>query len=442
MPTNPVLARLVDERDDLHRTIDNVLDAVQADERDPTDSERELIGRHRSRLSTLEPQIVELVELEEQRGAARDARAVLEPGGPRTTGGSSVNPTAPAGAGPPVYRSFGEFARDELIARYNLISKAAGPGSREAAVERLTRAVVNTITSDIPGALPPQHMAQILDVIVSSRPMISASRNVPLSSGKLTYPRITQRPVVGVQTAEKTDLPSQKMIVAMQEVTASTYGGSGDLSWQAINWSTPDALTLYFDLMAEAYAMTTETAVGTYIGSAHTGADVELLSDDFAGWYAAITAAAGNVYAASRRFADVIYAAPELAFHLAGLVTNQNAAFGAGGSINISQGGAGNIAGLRLIASHGLTGNSCFVGNSQSLLVAETPGAPVELRAVEPSIGGMEVGVIGAFAAELTDTTAFVAIVNVVPLATRTAPGTTPTATETPATPSRSGNGK
>jgi hypothetical protein len=208
------------------------------------------------------------------------------------------------------------------------------------------------------------------------------------------------------------------MIVAMQEVTAGTYGGSGDLSWQAINWSTPDALSLYFDLMAEAYALTTETATGTLLGADHTGTDVELLSDDFAGWYAAITAAAGEVYAGSKRFADVIYAAPELAFHLAGLVSNTSPSFGAGGSINISQGGAGNVAGLRLVASHGLTGNACFVGNSQSLLVAETPGAPVEMRAVEPSIGGMEVGVIGAFVAELTDPTAFVAIVNVVPLTT------------------------
>jgi HK97 family phage major capsid protein len=408
---NPVLSRLVEDRDRVSSTIDDVLEKIAKDERDPTESERELLTRNRERLTALEPQIVELVDLEEQRAASRDARGVLEPNGPVQT--TSITRSEP-GSAAPVYRTYGEYARDELISRFELIRNQAGPGSREAASERLTRAVANTLSPDIPGLIPPQHLAQITDVINKNRPIVEHSRRVALSSGTLTYPQITQRPVVGKQATEKTELPSQKMTVAMRQVTAETYGGSGDLSWQAIQWSSPDALSLYFDLMAEAYAITTETAVGTLLGSAHTGTDVELVTDDFAGWYAAITAAAGVVYAESKRFADVIYAAPGLAFHLAGLVSNANPSFGAGGSIQISQGGAGNVAGLQLVASHGLTGNSCFVGNSQSLLVAETAGAPVEMRAVEPSIGGMELGVIGAFKAELVDKEAFAAIVNLV----------------------------
>ena len=34
----------------------------------------------------------------------------------------------------------------------------------------------------------------------------------------------------------------------MVTTTACTYLGGGDLSWQAINWSTPDALDLWFRL--------------------------------------------------------------------------------------------------------------------------------------------------------------------------------------------------
>ena len=41
------------------------------------------------------------------------------------------------------------------------------------------------------------------------------------------------------------------------------------------------------------------------------------------------------------------------------------------------------------------------------LLVAETPGAPVELRVVEPAIGGLEVGIIGGFEAVVVDDGAF-----------------------------------
>ena len=42
-----------------------------------------------------------------------------------------------------------------------------------------------------------------------------------------------------------------------------------------------------------------------------------------------------------------------------------------------------------------------------ALLVAETAGAPVELRVVEPAIGGVEVGIIGAFEAVVVDDGAF-----------------------------------
>ena len=51
--------------------------------------------------------------------------------------------------------------------------------------------------------------------------------------------------------------------------------------------------------------------------------------------------------------------------------------------------------------------DTVVVGDSSAVLCAETPGAPVELRAVEPSIGGLEVGIIGAFACELTEAGAF-----------------------------------
>jgi hypothetical protein len=60
--------------------------------------------------------------------------------------------------------------------------------------------------------------------------------------------------------------------------------------------------------------------------------------------------------------------------------------------------------------SRGLNAGEIIVGDSAGLLVAETPGAPVELRVVEPSIGGYEVGIIGAFEAVVTDNGAFATV--------------------------------
>ena len=53
--------------------------------------------------------------------------------------------------------------------------------------------------------------------------------------------------------------------------------------------------------------------------------------------------------------------------------------------------------------SRGLDTATVLVGDSSALLVAETAGAPVELRVVEPAIGGVEVGIIGAFEAVVVD---------------------------------------
>src|SRR4029077_7726273 len=211
--------------------------------------ERELLTRNRGRLSELEPQIVELVDLEEQRAASRDARGVLEPKGPETPAGTLTRPEPSTGE--PVYRTFAQYARDELVSKFDQIASKAGPGARERASERLTRASVNTLLADVSALSPPQHLAQILEVISTSRPIVEACRRATLSSGKLTYPRITGRPTVGIQATEKTQVSSAKMTVAMDSVYAKVFAGSGDLSYQTINWTTPDALQLFLDLMAE-----------------------------------------------------------------------------------------------------------------------------------------------------------------------------------------------
>ena len=67
---------------------------------------------------------------------------------------------------------------------------------------------------------------------------------------------------MAVQTTQKTEAGNQGMDISMVTATASTYLGGGDLSWQAINWSTPNALDLWFRLVAADYALKTEQDAG------------------------------------------------------------------------------------------------------------------------------------------------------------------------------------
>lgn len=405
---NPVLQRLVDERASVNANIDQLLDAANEDERDPTEAERGLIQRHRERLNELEPQIAELIDLEEQRGASRDARAALDRSAPAPDDvPRAVTRTAPGNPGDSPYTHFGQYARDQILVRFDKIAARAGDGAVDRAQDRLQRAVAHTLTGDIPGILPVQHLAQIIDVINRARPVVQASRGITLTSGKLTYPRITQRPIVGKQSPEKSELPSQKMLVDLEEAAADVFGGAGNLSWQSVVWSNPDALNLWFELAAEAYAIATEAeAAGDMV--AGTTQAVPVATDDLAGWFAAIAEACGEVYDNSGRMANCLFADPTLGFKLLGMVSSDSPVFIGAGAGNL-QAGTGTIAGLRLVISNGfVAGGTAIVGDSQSLLTAENAGAPVELRAVEPSIAGFEVGVVGAFASVLVDPSAFV----------------------------------
>lgn len=393
-----ILDRLYQERDDELETIDRIAKAADEDGRELSTAEMDLISRSRERIdATIDPQIALQESVEESR--TRHVR----------NGGSSpaavVRRDVDPPAGETIYRTYGEYARDVIVSRFDQIASLAGGNvARTAAGERLSRVIANTLSGDVPGLIRPQYLDQIAQVIATSRPIVESARRVALTSGKLSYPSITQKPIVGKQTAEKTEAPSQKMTVAFVDVLAETFVGAGDLSWQAINWSTPDALGLWFDLAAEQYAIQTEAATGLVLAASTAQATpVVPATPTLADWMGAIVTAAGAIYVASRRRADTIYADVASGYSIMALVTNVAPVFFPAGDFSLSS-GQGNIAGLRLVISSGLPAKTVVVAASQSLLVAETAGAPVELRAVEPAIGGMEVGIIGAFVSKITDT--------------------------------------
>lgn len=396
-----VLDNLHAERAQLLDTIDNVAGAASDEERDLSGAELELIARHRERIDgALDPQISALEAVEVSRAQHVRNTSMVPAGPPRT-------PVAPADDGTPVYRTFAQYARDVIVSRFDPIAALAGAGSRDVAMERLSRVVAHTLTSDVPGLIRPQYLDQVAQIIDKSRPIVDSSRKVGLTSGKLSYPSVTQRPIVGKQTAEKTEGPSQTMQVVFVDVVADTYMGVGNLSWQAINWSTPDALALWFDLAAEQYAIQTEAATGTVLAAATVmAAPAVPATPGLSDWVGAIVAAAATIYATSRRRADTVFADIVSGYSIMGEVSNVSPVFLPAGGFSLAT-GTGTIGGLRLVISPGLPAKTVVVGDSSSLLAAETTGAPVELRAVEPAIGGMEVGVIGAFVSKITDVNAF-----------------------------------
>jgi len=403
-----LLSQELDKRDLIQRKFEALAqDIKERGDSTPTEADEEQFKAYREQLVELDTRIDQRSkDIEATRTAIENAKRVR-----RVI--ANADGRLDESDGEPVYRTFADYAYDRILTQpgqhfAEIAQLAGGEKAVTQAHERLNivkRTPANTLSSDVGGLQPPQYIDQIFQVINKSRPLVDASPRTTLLRGQLTYPKVSQRPVVDVQASEKTEAGNQAMHVDLEQATAQTYLGGGDLSWQAINWSTPDALQLWFDLAAADYALKTEqNAAQTLVDSAFTHEIGTTLGGtaDFATIMTAVGAGYAAVYANSQRTANTIILSPDRYGYLLGLTSTPQAIFT---SVN-----GNNIGPLNILVSRGMPSGTIVVGDINGFLVAETGGAPVELRTVEPAIGGIEVGIIGAFKAVVVDDGAFALI--------------------------------
>jgi phage head maturation protease len=130
-------------------------------------------------------------------------------------------------------------------------------GEKIATVEM--RALADITTTGNLGVVPEGARADIADAIDPARPFMESTTKVNEPEGmKLVYPRLTTRPIVGIQPAEKAELASGPVSVTAEDYAALTIGGAADISIQLIRKSSPSFLELFLRLLAEAYAAAAE----------------------------------------------------------------------------------------------------------------------------------------------------------------------------------------
>ena len=399
----------LDERDKVETLHDELL--REAGDNDLNDMQKKQATAFRERAAELDTEIDELSKsVEADKEAAEKSKQIRRSMAGRVDGIEADEDGV-------VYRSMAAYARDVILTSSGreaakIQAQLGDKQEIQRAAERLElmkRAPATTLTSDLAGLNPPQHIAQIFQVINTSRPLVESGQRVDLDKGTLTYPQVDATPVVAVQGTQKTEAGNTGMDISMVTKTASTYLGGGNISWQAINWSTPNALDLWFRFIAADYALKTETDAATVVSA---NAFLNNISSTIAGTptfaqlMTAIGAGGAEVYANSGRLANTVYMAPDRYYYALGLTSDASLNFGQTGLLNV---GADSLS-LRVVVSRGLNAGEIIVGDRDGLLVAETPGAPVELRVVEPAIGGYEVGLIGAFEAAVVDDGAFALI--------------------------------
>jgi hypothetical protein len=160
-------------------------------------------------------------------------------------------------------------------------------------------------------------------------------------------PVITTRPTVGIQAAEKDELTSTPTSITDTSFTPLTIGGYGDISIQLLKRSDPSYLSLYIELLSEAYGiMADDRAVDALLAAAGLNNGGSLDPENLS-----IGGAWANAVAVSRRLTpDTIWLSSDGVARFINAKadgTNQQLYGNLGGAFSAAGGTGGTISGLR-----------------------------------------------------------------------------------------------
>jgi phage head maturation protease len=130
------------------------------------------------------------------------------------------------------------------------------------------RDLADLVTPDNVGVVPDAYSTELIGVIDRTRPFLQTTRllDLPAAGMSLVVPKIVTKPTAGVQAVygdesypEKSEITSTATSITNVSYDAVTIAGGGDISLQLLKRSSPSYLSLYLELLAEAYANNAES---------------------------------------------------------------------------------------------------------------------------------------------------------------------------------------
>jgi len=372
---------------------------AEKEERDLNPQEMEMLTRTRERIHEINNQVEPLREAAQISRLSRERRALIAQ--------ELAHPRAGQAPQQMEYRSAGEYVCDYWRAR-------CGQEDAQQRLDLFERAASHQTTADNPGLLPEQIILPVVNWIDTARPTISALGPRALPSGSWARPQITQHTSVAVQSAEKGELVSQKMVIGKVPVTAKTYGGYVNVSRQNVDWSVPAIMDLVINDLASQYAIQTEAAVAAaLVAGATAGPTLPTGANTVQQIVAAFWGAAGSVYTATHGIGGVFAVTGPDMLGIIGPVfppINPQNGFGSGfNASNFGQGLVGNVAGIPLYVSAAMPADTIIVMSQAAAEVYEDRiGA---LQVIEPSVLGVQVAYAGYLAELILLATGIIKIV-------------------------------
>ena len=207
--------------------IDHLLE--QAVGRDLNEHESELITKNSDRMASLNKLIGPLQESAKVSAASRERMADIQAALAMTRNPARRSPRPSTARPAPTSSTAGRPAS---------ASRTPASVSTCSTVPRLTRRPPTTSASS-----PSPSSAPLLNFIDTSRPIVNALGVTPMPGGRFVIPRVTQHTDTGLQSAEKAELVSRKMLIdrisvsmrhlwrVRQRVAVKTSTGRSPKSW-------------------------------------------------------------------------------------------------------------------------------------------------------------------------------------------------------------------
>jgi HK97 family phage prohead protease len=231
------------------------------------------------------------------------------------------------------FRSFGEY------------SKAVLDGFD-------SRALVDQVTDNNPGVLPPVWLMQVRGIIDLGRPVITGvggpqsagtsglDINWPYFDGNLTT-------IVEAQANEKDEVNSVRIDIKKGTASLATYAAGSDISYQLLQRSMPSYLDAHNRIMAASYSTVTDRKFTDDMWQLGTGTETYDLSADTTG-----ATFRATVFEASMKCEDATGVPATIVYASTALMT----AIGGWESFYPAPYGVQNVSGLRVVRAKWLDG--------------------------------------------------------------------------------------
>lgn len=300
--------------------------AAKGGDGDLSATEQESLQRQKDRITELDKQIKPLAEFEELAQVSNQTVRTFSAQAPagdegEQRGAESLGVTAKDRAYE--YPTRGHVIVDLIRQRTGQYKSKSGSvtitdAEQRAARDRLMRAGVvfpeapaeylkriqNETTANIQGVLPKPIVGPILTDLDGARPFINSIGAKDLSGipgESFSRPVVTQKTASGKQATQKTELPSQQLVITGVPFTKETYGGALDVARQVIDWSSPEAWNAILADLQDVYGVNTEDVSAAAFVAAITQTVDAPATDDLKGWATAVYAAAAAAYGGARR---------------------------------------------------------------------------------------------------------------------------------------------